>query len=158
MYLSTGIYICSASQTTHANGFKISKISYILSYIYIIYSSIQIQQACRTLWPDHSVLGELGYKILTWNSVSTAFWRPTHFYQSMIRYVQANDMHTVCEYNIEHCGFPCQIQQEFDCVVADQHATFLSIKLRWLELYTTKVIGAGSYRREQASCFDIGAT
>ena len=27
-----------------------------------------------------------------------------------------------------------QIQQEFDRVVAEQHATFLSVKLRWLEL------------------------
>ena len=27
-----------------------------------------------------------------------------------------------------------QIQQEFDRVVAEQYATFLSVKLRWLEL------------------------
>ena len=38
----------------------------------------------------------------------------------------------ICVICIQH--FLSQIQQEFDRMVADQHATFLSIKLRWLEL------------------------
>ena len=42
-------------------------------------------------------------------------------------------MHIYILHNII-VNFLSQIQQEFDCVVANQHATFLSIKLRWLEL------------------------
>ena len=133
-----------------------------------LHSCIQIRQVCRTSWQGHSVIGELCYKILTRCSVFTPFWRLPFFipvWSGMFKkLLHLIIFMTVCMC-VCVCAFTSCIILFCSLPISDTAGVWLCggwpachifVNKIALAEVTAKVTGAGSHRREKASCFNTG--